>query len=65
MSSLTGTGGPVVVPLGLALATGIAVGTWGGAKAAHALPTATLRRLVAVLLVVVGGSMLLRLAANA
>lgn len=50
---------------GLALAAGIAVGTWIGAKAAHALPTATLRRLVAVLLVIVGGAMLLRLAANA
>jgi len=52
-------------PLGLALAAGIAVGTWIGAKAAHALPTATLRRIVAGLLVIVGAAMLLRLAATA
>jgi uncharacterized membrane protein YfcA len=52
------------VPLGLALAAGIALGTWIGAKAAHALPTATLRRLVAVLLVIVGAAMLLRSAAS-
>jgi hypothetical protein len=52
------------VPLGLALAAGIAAGTWIGAKAAHALPTATLRRLVAMLLVIVGAAMLIRLAAN-
>ena len=53
------------IPVGLALAAGIAVGTWIGARAAHALPTATLRRLVAGLLVIVGAAMLLRLAANA
>lgn len=52
------------VPLGLALAAGIALGTWIGAKAAHALPISTLRRLVAALLVIVGAAMLLRLAAN-
>lgn len=53
------------VPLALPLAAGIALGTWLGAKAAHALPTDTLRRVVAVLLVGVGGAMLLRLAAYA
>ena len=53
------------VPLALALAAGIALGTWIGAKAAHALPIGTLRRLVAALLVIVGCAMLLRLAANA
>ena len=53
------------VPLALALAAGIALGTWLGAQAAHAFPTSRLRRLVAVLLVIVGCAMLLRLAANA
>jgi uncharacterized membrane protein YfcA len=53
------------VPLASALAAGIALGTWLGAKAAHAFPTSKLRRLVAVLLVIVGCAMLLRLAANA
>jgi hypothetical protein len=57
--------GLLEMPLGLALAAGIAAGTWIGATAAHALPTATLRRLVASLLVIVGAAMLLRLAANA
>ena len=49
------------VRLGLALAAGIALGTWCGAKAAHALPTGVLRKAVAVLLVLVGGAMLLTL----
>jgi uncharacterized membrane protein YfcA len=53
------------VSLGLALAAGIALGTWIGAKAALALPTDTLRKAVALLLVIVGGAMLFRLAANA
>ena len=44
------------------LAAGIALGTWIGAKAAHALPTELLRKAVAVLLVLVGALMLLRLA---
>jgi uncharacterized membrane protein YfcA len=47
--------------LGLTLAAGIAVGTWLGAKAAHALPTDMLRKIVAALLVLVGGAMLLKL----
>jgi uncharacterized membrane protein YfcA len=57
--------GLLEMPIGLALAVGIAAGTWIGATAAHALPTATLRRLVASLLVIIGAAMLLRLAANA
>lgn len=57
--------GLLEMPLWLALAAGIAVGTWIGAKAAHALPTATLRRLVSALLVIVGAAMLLRLATTA
>jgi uncharacterized membrane protein YfcA len=53
------------LPLASALAAGIALGTWLGAKAAHAFPTSRLRSLVAVLLVIVGCAMLLRVAANA
>ena len=52
------------VPLALGLAAGIALGTWLGARAAHAFPTSRLRRLVAVLLVIVGCAMLLHLAAS-
>ena len=51
------------VTLAAALAAGIALGTWIGAKSAHALPTERLRRLVAVLLVIVGGGMLFRVGA--
>jgi uncharacterized protein len=54
--------GMLDVPLGLTLAAGIAVGTWIGAQAAHRLPTAALRKAVAVLLVVVGCAMLLHVA---
>lgn len=54
--------GVLDVRLGLTLAVGIALGTWIGAKAAHALPTDLLRKAVAVLLVLVGALMLLRLA---
>ena len=62
------TGGSVLagtleVPMALMLPSGIAIGTWVGAKAAHGLPTDTLRKSVAVLLVLVGGAMLVRLAA--
>jgi uncharacterized protein len=55
-------GGTLDVMLGLTLGGGIALGTAAGAKAAHALPTARLRQLVAALLVVVGGGIVLRLA---
>lgn len=63
------TGGYVLsglldVRLGLTLAGGIALGTWIGAKAAHALPTDTLRTAVAVLLVAVGGAMLIDVGAS-
>ena len=102
-SSLTGTGGPLVlipilvwlelpvlVAIGLAqaiqlpiavlatagyvvtgtldlwtgacLGAGIVLGTWAGARLAHVLPRATLRRIVSVLLVGVGASILGRLA---
>jgi uncharacterized membrane protein YfcA len=55
-------GGTLDVTLGLALGCGIALGTAAGAKAAHTLPTARLRKAVAVLLVLAGGGILLRLA---
>jgi uncharacterized membrane protein YfcA len=48
----------------VALACGIVIGTWIGAKAAHALPTATLRSIVAALLVVVGAAILLHVAVD-
>ena len=54
--------GMLDVQLGLTLAGGIALGTWLGAKAAHALPTGLLRKAVAVLLVLAGTAMLFRLA---
>jgi uncharacterized membrane protein YfcA len=50
--------------MALMLASGIAIGTWVGAKAAHALPTDTLRKSVALVLVLVGGAMLVRIAAG-
>lgn len=53
--------GALVLPLGLALGAGIGLGTWIGARVAHRLPTATLRRAVAALLVIVGTAMLLNL----
>jgi uncharacterized membrane protein YfcA len=54
--------GVLDLKLALLLAAGIAIGTWLGAEAAHALPTGVLRKAVAVLLVLVGGLMLLRVA---
>ncbi|HJR69229.1 MAG TPA: sulfite exporter TauE/SafE family protein [Gammaproteobacteria bacterium] len=56
--------GTLDVPMALTLAGGIAIGTWIGAKAAHALPTDALRKSVALVLVLVGGAMLVRLAAS-
>ena len=55
-------GGTLDVALGLTLGCGIALGTAAGAKAAHALPTAQLRKVVALLLVAVGSAIVLRLA---
>jgi uncharacterized membrane protein YfcA len=55
-------GGTLHVRLSLALAAGIALGTWLGAKAAHSLPAPALRNGVAALLIVVGMGVLLRVA---
>lgn len=54
--------GALDLPLAAALAVGIALGTWLGARAAHGLPTAALRAFTAAVLVLVGAAMLLRLA---
>jgi hypothetical protein len=63
--AVAATGGNVLagtldVALGLTIGGGIALGTWAGAKLAHVLATATLRRLVAALLVSVGAAILLK-----
>lgn len=53
-------GGTLDVRVSVALACGLAVGTWLGAKAAHALPAAALRTTVAAFLVAIGAAVLLR-----
>ena len=58
-------GGTLDVRLSVVLASGLAAGTWLGAKAAHALPAAALRKAVAALLVVIGAAVLLRVAVAA
>mgnify|MGYP002402511436 CR=1 FL=1 len=52
------------VSLGLIIGVGIVFGTWGGAWLAHVLPRETLRRIVSILLALVGGSILAKLAAG-
>jgi uncharacterized membrane protein YfcA len=47
--------------LGSLLALGLAFGTWGGAIFAHAVPRAALRRIVCIVLIVVGVSIFIRL----
>jgi uncharacterized membrane protein YfcA len=44
--------------LGGVLAAALTVGSWYGAKLAHVVPRATLRRIVSVVLVIVGGLIL-------
>lgn len=51
--------------LAVLLAIGLAGGTWGGARIAHALPRATLKRVVAAVLAVCGGGILLKVAVRA
>jgi hypothetical protein len=48
--------------LGALLGLGLAFGTWGGAHLAHALPRATLIRIVAVVLVAVGAAIVAQIA---
>ena len=52
------------VSLGLIIGLGIVFGTWGGAWLAHVLPRETLRRIVATLLALVGGTILVKLTAG-
>jgi uncharacterized membrane protein YfcA len=56
--------GTLDLRLSVTLAVGIALGTWIGAKAAHALPTRALRSAVNALLVVIGAAILLRVATS-
>ncbi len=53
--------GTLDLAVGATIGLGIVVGTWAGARLAHVLPRATLRRIVALLLVAVGTSILVRL----
>jgi len=48
--------------LAIMLAVGLALGTWAGARIAHALPRATLKRVVAIVLATCGGVILLKVA---
>jgi uncharacterized membrane protein YfcA len=50
--------------LAISLAAGLAGGTWGGARIAHALPRATLKRVVAVVLTICGAVILVKVAAR-
>jgi uncharacterized membrane protein YfcA len=54
--------GSLDMVLGGLLALGLAFGTWGGATVAHAVPRATLRRMVSLVLVIVGVSIFINLA---
>lgn len=63
--ALTATAGNVSIgrldlELAAILAVGLAMGTWGGAKIAHAVPRASLRSMVAIVLVVVGSAILIK-----
>lgn len=53
--------GNVHVLLSLVLGGALAIGTWIGAKLAHAIPRATLKKIVSVVLVAVGVAILARL----
>ncbi len=54
--------GSLDMVLGGLLALGLAFGTWAGATIAHAVPRATLRRMVSLVLVIVGVSIFINLA---
>lgn len=51
--------------LGLLIAAGLSLGTWTGARIAHAVPRAVLRTIVSIVLVAVGGLILVKLAQQA
>lgn len=50
--------------LGVLLAAGLAIGIFMGARIAHAMPRAALRRAVAMVLVVVGASIAIKVMAR-
>lgn len=53
--------GTLDMALGAVLGVGLALGSWGGAHLAHALPRAILFRIVAVVLVLVGLAIMLKI----
>ncbi|MBU2583623.1 MAG: sulfite exporter TauE/SafE family protein [Alphaproteobacteria bacterium] len=53
--------GTLDLVLGCVLAAGISIGTWGGARLAHVLPRTTLRKVVSVLMIVIGGLILAKI----
>lgn len=66
LATLTNAWAELIEPvLTASLAFGLAFGTWGGARIAHALPRATLKRVVAVVLVLCGGGILLKVCLRA
>ena len=56
--------GSLDLVLGGLLAVGVAGGAWAGAKMAHAVPKRALRRMVSIVLIVVGGLIFVRVAAR-
>lgn len=54
--------GSLDVSLGLLIGAGLSLGTWAGAKLAHAVPRSVLRAIVSVVLIGVGAMILVRLA---
>jgi uncharacterized membrane protein YfcA len=51
--------GTLDIGLGVVLGGGIALGSWSGAQAAHALPIARLRGIVAAALIAIGAAIVL------
>ena len=56
--------GSLDLVLGGLLAVGVAGGAWAGAKMAHAVPKRALRRMVSIVLIVMGGLIFVRVAAR-
>jgi uncharacterized membrane protein YfcA len=56
--------GSLDLVLGALLAAGVGLGAWGGARIAHAVPRAALRRMVSIVLVVVGVLIFIKVAAR-
>ena len=52
--------GQIDLQLGAILAGGLAIGTWAGARLAHAVPRTTLKQLVSCVLIVVGTLILIK-----